>query len=80
MNNQPVRERAPSSTPAERMRRSRERRRRGMRSVRIQLDVTQLEALIRKGYLGPTTSRDDGGDIAFAIDAFLWDALVNEVT
>jgi hypothetical protein len=78
MNNQPVRERAPSSTPAERMRRSRERRRRGMRSVRIQLDVTQLQALIRKGYLGPTTSRDDPGDIAFAIDAFLWDALVDE--
>lgn len=64
-------------TAAERMRRSRERRRRGMRSVRIQLDVAQLQALIRKGYLGPTPP-DDRGDIAFAIDAFLWDALVDE--
>ena len=66
-----------SQTPAERMRRSRDLRRRGIRSVRIQLHVTQLEALIRKGYLDPT-SRDDRGDIAFGIDAFLWDALVDE--
>ena len=66
MNDQPVRERAPSSTPAERMRRSRELRRRGACSVRVELHVTQLEALIRKGYLAPT-SRDDRGDIAFSI-------------
>jgi hypothetical protein len=48
-----------------------------LRSVCIQLDVTQLEALIRKGYLDPT-SRDHRGDIEFAIDTFLWDALVDE--
>ena len=77
MNDPLVRERAPSPTPAERMRRSRDLRRRGMRSVRIQLDVTQLQALIRKGYLDPT-SRDHRGDIEFAIDTFLWDALVDE--
>jgi hypothetical protein len=64
------------SSPAERMRRHRQRRRRGLRSVRIQLHVTQLEALVRKGYLGPT--RYDRGDIEFAIDAFLWDALTDE--
>ena len=78
MNNQPVTERAPSSTPAERMRRSRDLRRRGCALCASSSDVTQLQALIRKGYLGPTTSRDDPGDIAFAIDAFLWDALVDE--
>ena len=77
MNDQPVSERAPSSTPAERMRRLRERQRRGSCSVRVELHVTQLEALIRKGYLDPT-SRDDRGDIAFAIDVFLWDALLDE--
>jgi hypothetical protein len=41
------------------------------------LDVTQIEGLIRKGYLGQEY-RDDRCALAFAIDALLSDALFNE--
>jgi len=60
------------SSVAERMR-----LRRGLRHVGILLDVTQIEGLIRKGYLGQEY-RDDRCALAFAIDALLSDALVNE--
>jgi hypothetical protein len=46
-----------------------------MRSVRIQFDVTQLEALIRKGYLGPAPY--DQGDIEFALNALVDHALTD---
>lgn len=66
-----------SPSPAERMRLHRKRRRRGMRHVGILLHVTEIEALIRKGYLDQK-SRDDRGALEFAIDALVWDALANE--
>lgn len=44
--------------------------------MRIGLDVMQLEALIRKGYLGPFPY--DQSDIEFAINSFLSDALRDE--
>jgi hypothetical protein len=65
------------SSVAERMRLHRKRRRKGLRHVGILLDVTQIEGLIRKGYLGQEY-RDDRSALAFAIDAVLSDALVNE--
>jgi len=42
-----------SPSPAERMRLHRKRRRRGMRHVGILLHVTEIKALVRKGYLQP---------------------------
>jgi hypothetical protein len=49
MSPEPKKMPALSSAPAaERMRLYRKRRRRGMRCVRIQLDVTAIEALIRQ--------------------------------
>ena len=48
-----------------------------MRHVGILLDATQIEGLIRKGYLGQEY-RDDRCALAFAIDALLSDALFNE--
>jgi hypothetical protein len=48
-----------------------------MRHVGILLDVTQIEGLIRKGYLGQEY-RDDRSALAFAIDALVCDALTNE--
>ena len=66
-----------SPSPAERMRLHRKRRRRGMRHVGILLHVTEIEALIRKGYLDQEF-RDERSALEFAIDAFVWDALNNE--
>jgi len=43
--------RVPSAT--ERMRLHRERRRKGFRAVRILLHATDIDALVRKGYLAP---------------------------
>jgi hypothetical protein len=48
-----------------------------MRCVRIQVHVTEIEALIRKGYLDPKC-RDDRDAIEFAIGAFVDDVLANE--
>jgi hypothetical protein len=64
-----------STRAADRMRRSRERRRRGIRFARIQLHVRHIEALIRKGYLGPAPY--DQGDIEFALNNFVDDALTD---
>ena len=47
-----------SLTPAERIRRHRERRRDGLRCFCIELRETEIEALIRKGMLKPETRND----------------------
>jgi hypothetical protein len=39
--------------PAERMRRHRARRRNGLRSVRVLLHETEIDALVEKGFLNP---------------------------
>jgi hypothetical protein len=72
--NLPVRS---STSAAERMRLYRKRRRSGMRTVRIQLHVTDIEALIHKGYLDHK-SRDDRDAVEFAISSFVDDALTNQ--
>jgi len=59
-----------SSAAAERMRALRRRRRQGMRSIRISLHVTQIDGLIRKGFL----SQEDRGDLnalEWAIDGVI---------
>jgi hypothetical protein len=61
-------------TAAERMRRYRKRRRGGTRCARILLDVTTIEALIRKGHLEPE-ARDDQKALELAIGDFIWDAV-----
>ncbi len=65
--------RSPSPT-AERMRLHRKRRRRGLRCVRIQLHVTEIDGLIRKRYL-EAKNRDDLNEIQMAVDAFISDTL-----
>jgi hypothetical protein len=42
-----------SPSPAERMRLHRNRRKNGLRLVGIMLQVTEIETLVRKGYLPP---------------------------
>jgi hypothetical protein len=65
------------SSSTQRMRVHRKRRHRGMRCVRIQVHMTEIDALIRKGYLDPK-SRDDRDAVDAAIGAFVDDALANE--
>lgn len=48
----------PPSPPAERMRRHRQRRRDGLRCLRIELRETEIDALIHKGLLKPETRND----------------------
>jgi hypothetical protein len=63
-----------SSPAAERMRLHRKRRRRGVRCLRTSLHVTQIDGLIRKGFL----KQEDRGDLEAlqcAIDAFISTAL-----
>ena len=67
-----------SSAPvAERMRLYRKRRRRGIRCVRVQIHVTEIDALIRKKYLDQQ-SRDDLKAVEYAIRTVVLDALANE--
>jgi hypothetical protein len=67
-----------SCTPvAERMRRYRKRRRRGMRCVRVEVNLAEVEALIRKGYLNDET-RNDRYALTFAVGSFIYDALTAE--
>jgi len=61
------------STAAKRMRLYRKRRRRGNRCVRIQLDASDIEALVGK-YLEPEL-RNDPDAIRMAVEVFLDDAL-----
>ena len=51
-----------SPSPAERMRLHRKRRRRGLRHVGILLHVTEIEALVRKGYLQPDQCENTEAD------------------
>jgi hypothetical protein len=57
------------STAAERMRLHRERRRAGMRCLMIELRETEIDALIRKGFL-KSDARDDTGAIIDSIYAY----------
>ncbi len=62
------------SPAAERMRLYRKRRRRGMHCLRTSLHVTQIDGLIRKGFL----KQEDRGDLEalqWAIDALISTAL-----
>ena len=59
---------------AERMRLHRQRRRRGMRSFSILLHVTEIEALVRKGFLVPEC-RADPDAIQAAVHDFHFSAL-----
>ncbi len=49
---------ASPSPAAQRMRRHRERRRDGMRCLRVELRETEIDALVRKGLLKPGTRHD----------------------
>jgi hypothetical protein len=78
MSPEPKKMPALSSAPAaERMRRYRKRRRRGIRCVRVQIHVTEIDALIRKKYLDQQ-SRDDLKAVEYAIRTVVFDALANE--
>ena len=62
--------RASPSPAAERMRRHRERRRDGMRCLRMELRDTEIDALVRKGLLKPE-ARHDQNAIADALYDYL---------
>jgi hypothetical protein len=62
------------SVAAERMRLHRERRRKGLRCLTIELRETEIEALIRRGLLKPET-RNDPSAVSDALYAFLDDTL-----
>jgi hypothetical protein len=74
MNTEAAKPHTPPSSVAERMRAYRKRRRRGARSLWIQLDATAIGLLITKGYLEQGL-RNDLTAIQFAINSFLDDAL-----
>ncbi len=63
-----------SRSPAERMRLYRQHLRTGMRCVSVLLHVTEIEVLVRKGYL-KNEFRKDPSAIQFAINSFVDDAL-----
>jgi hypothetical protein len=78
MSPEPKKMPALSSAPAaERMRRYRKRRRRGMRCLRIQIHVSEIDALIRKKYLDQQ-SRDDLKAVEYAIRTAVLAALAIE--
>ena len=56
----------PLSLAAERMRRYRERRREGLRCLTIELHVTEINALIRKGLL-KSEMRNDSAEVCMAL-------------
>ncbi len=68
-----------SSAAAQRMRLHRHRRRRGVRSVRILLSPTEIESLVRKGYL-EDQKRNAQTEIEAAAEMYLSDALFEPVT
>ena len=66
-----------SSTPAaERMRQYRRRRRHRARPIKIELDVIEIDALVKRRYLEPT-DRDDLTAIGDAASALIWDVLID---
>ena len=69
--------RAPSAG-AERMRQYRERQRKGMRCVRIQLDATEVDVLVRRGYL-EAKDRDNGKAVQTAAAIFVGDSFFDAV-
>ena len=65
-----------SSNPAaERMRLHRRRRRLGQRPVRIVIDATVIDALVKSKYLEASGSGDPRA-IARAVCDFIWDKLI----
>jgi hypothetical protein len=67
-----------SSAPvAGRMRRYRSRRRRGMRCMRVQIHVSEIDTLISRGYLDHKY-RDDRRAVEYAIRALVIRALTNK--
>ena len=68
-------QRARSTSPAaKRMRRYRKRRRSGIRCVRISLDLTEIDDLIRLGHL-PEERREDAEALQTAVLTLLYRAL-----
>ena len=63
------------SLAAERMRRHRQRRRDGMRCLRIELRNAEIEVLVRRGYLNKETRNDERAVIE-ALYAHLENTLV----
>jgi hypothetical protein len=61
---------APRSSAAERMKLHRERKKKGMRCLTIELRETEIDALIRNGFLTADT-RNDAEAIIDALYAFL---------
>jgi len=61
-------------TSAERMRALRERRRRGLRKLRIEVSEEELRAIAKRGYEGALTTDHD--QQAQAVGLFLNDALL----
>jgi hypothetical protein len=55
------------------MRQYRERQRKGMRCVRIQLDATDIDVLVRRGYL-EAKDRDNGKAVRTAAATFVGDS------
>jgi hypothetical protein len=68
--NPPTSTPAPRSAVAERMRRHRERRRDGLRCVTIELRETEIDALVRNGFLKADTRKDP-----YAIEMALYEFL-----
>jgi hypothetical protein len=64
--------RSPSAA-AERMRQYRKRQRKGLRCVRIQLDATELDVLVRRRYL-EAKDRDNAKAVQIAAAAFISDS------
>ena len=63
-----------TSPAAERMRRLRERRARGVRVVAVEIDADLLEALSELGLIDPDDA-DDPGALAFALAMLLEEAI-----
>jgi hypothetical protein len=75
MNAEPTESPKPAgSAAARRMRYLRWRRRRGLRTVRLLLHESQVEALVRHGYLAEDDISDPDA-VQGAVDTFLGDAL-----
>jgi len=74
MTNPPTAAPATRSAAAERMRRHRERRRKGLRCLMIQLRETEIDALIGSGLLKPEM-RNDPRAVRKAFYSFLDDTL-----
>ena len=68
---------SPPSAAAVRMRALRRRRRLGMRCVQIRVGQTDIDGLIRKGYLSPA-ERENFQAIQDAADGFISDALADD--